>query len=359
METADRAPRLTAGRLRVVVATPLDDDLCERIVRVEPRIDLVHDSTLLPTLRYASDHADDPGFRRTAAQHERFDTMVNSAEVLFGIPDLDPRALGRNIRSNPHLRWVQTMAAGGGAQVQAAELSDAELARIMFTTAAGVHGKPLAEFALFGLLAGAKMLPRLRADQQAHTWADRWQMKQLGEQTILVLGSGGLGRQVVRVLGALGVHVIVTSRRGHAVDGAAEIVHPARLAEVLPRVDGLVVTLPGTDATTGLVGADLFSRIKPGATLVNIGRGTVVDEDALIAALRNGTIGFAALDVFAVEPLAASSALWELPNVLVSPHTAALNGSELSLIADLFADNATRLLDGAPLVNVVDTVDFY
>ena len=99
--------------------------------------------------------------------------------------------------------------------------------------------------------------------------------------------------------------------------------------------------------------------MRPGTILVNVGRGTVVDEDALLPALRDGSIGFAALDVFAVEPLPADSPLWDEPNVLVSPHTAALNAAEDRLIAELFADNATRLLDGRELRNRVDTVDFY
>ena len=93
--------------------------------------------------------------------------------------------------------------------------------------------------------------------------------------------------------------------------------------------------------------------------MVNVGRGTVIDEDALIEAMRDGRIGFAALDVFAVEPLPVESPLWSEPNVLVSPHTAALNVAEDRLIAELFAANATRLLDGEPLINEVDTVDFY
>ena len=140
MPTPAPHPQHTTSRLRVVVATPLDDDLCERIVKAEPRIDLVHDATLLPPMRYASDHPGDPDFHRTTRQQERFDSMVDSAEVLFGIPDLSPLALRRSIRSNPAVRWVQTMAAGGGAQVKAAELSPAELSRVVFTTAAGVHG---------------------------------------------------------------------------------------------------------------------------------------------------------------------------------------------------------------------------
>jgi phosphoglycerate dehydrogenase-like enzyme len=136
-------------------------------------------------------------------------------------------------------------------------------------------------------------------------------------------------------------------------------VHPSELAAVVGRVDGIVVTLPGTAATERLVSADVLAAVRPGTTLVNVGRGTVIDEDALVGALRDGRIGFAALDVVATEPLHPASPLWDLPNVLISPHIAALTPAEGRRIAELFADNATRLLDGRRMRNVVDTVEFY
>lgn len=349
----------STDRLRVVMATPIDKDLCDHIVALEPRIDLVWEPDLMPPGRFATDYRGDPDFRRTPEQQQRYDAMIDSADALYGIPDLDPAALRRTVEANQRLRWVQTMAAGGGGQVKAAELGATDLHRVAFSTSAGVHGRPLAEFALFGLLAGAKMLPQLLAQQTAHRWPERQEMRHLTDQTILVLGTGGIGREVISLLGAFGCTVIATSRRESTLDGVDEVVHPDNLADVLSRVDGLVVTLPGTEATAGLVGEDVFAAIKPGATLVNVGRGSVLDEAALIAALRNGRIGYAALDVFAHEPLPTASPLWDMPNVLVSPHTAALSTAEPRLIAELFATNAGRLLDGQPLLNRVDTVEFY
>jgi len=120
-----------------------------------------------------------------------------------------------------------------------------------------------------------------------------------------------------------------------------------------------VITLPGTDATTGLISRDLLAAAKPGIVVVNVGRGTVVDEPALVDALRSGAVSSAYLDVFATEPLPDDSPLWAMPNVIVSPHTAALSPAEDRRIAELFADNLRRYLDGAPLRNVVDTHDFY
>ncbi|MCW0213362.1 MAG: D-2-hydroxyacid dehydrogenase [Pseudonocardia sp.] len=347
-------------RLRVVLATPLEEELCVLIEDAEPRIELVRDHSLLPSQRHPGDHSGDPDWTRTPEQQARFDELLATADVLYGIPDVDVRALRRVVEANPGLRWVQTMAAGGGASVRAAGLSEEQLARITFTTSAGVHGGPLAEFALFGLLAGAKSLPRLRRHQAAHDWADRWFMGQLEHQTVLVVGLGGIGIEVARRLQVFGTTVIGTSRHGGAPpEFVDEVVHPDELEAAVGRVDGIVVTLPGTAATEKLISAAVLDAVRPGATLVSVGRGTVIDEDALVGALRDGRIGFAALDVVAVEPLPADSPLWDLPNVILSPHTAALDEAEDRRIAELFADNARRLLDGEPLRNVVDTVEFY
>ena len=343
----------------MVVATPLSEENSRLIQTAEPRIELVQDSSLLPPMRHAADHEGDPSFRRTDEQESRFRELVDSADVLYGIPGVDPTALKRTADANRGLKWVQTMAAGGGGQVGAAGLSAEQLENIAFTTSAGVHGGPLAEFAIFGVLAGAKSLPRLLDQQRSHTWSGRWLMGQVSQQTVLVLGLGGIGSEVARLLFALGVTVIGTSRRPVQVSGVSRIVHPDDIVDIAPTIDAVVTTLPGTAATTGLLGQGFFAALKPGATVVNVGRGTVIDEPVLIKALQSGRVGFAALDVFAHEPLDTASPLWDLPNVVVSPHTAALDAAEERRIAELFAANATRFLDGEELVNRVDTVEFY
>lgn len=348
-----------SARLRVAVAAPLAPELCELLVALEPRIELLVDQELLPPMRHPADFAGDPSFARTPRQQNAYEAMLENADALYGIPDVDPVALARTVRTNPRLRWVHTMAAGGGGQVRAAALSDAELDRVVFTTSAGVHGEALAEFAVFGVFAGAKHLPRLMEQQRKREWSGRWMMSQLSAQTVLVLGLGGIGASVAAKLSALGATVIGTSRSGATAPGVSRTVHPDEVAEVLAHVDAVVTTLPGTDATHHLIGRDFLAALRPGATIVNVGRGTVVDEAALLDALDRGIVGFAALDVFEVEPLPEESPLWEHPRVLISPHTAALTDLEDRRIAELFAENATRFLDGAPLRNVVDTVEFY
>jgi phosphoglycerate dehydrogenase-like enzyme len=348
-----------SSRLRVAVAAPLSDALHALIETAEPRVELMRDASLVAPKRWDADFSGDPGFRRTPEQQSRFEALLDTADALYGIPDVDPDALSRTIKANPGLRWVHTMAAGGGGQVRAAGLSPAELERVAFTTSAGVHGGPLAEFAVFGILAGAKDLPRLIAQQRARTWSGRWAMGQVADQTILVLGLGGIGGVVARRLSDLGATVLGVSRRNVEIDGVDRIVHPDDIVAEAPKLDAVVSTLPGTDATHHLLGGEFFAALSRGTTIVNVGRGNVIDEAALVEALDAGRAGFAALDVFEVEPLPDTSPLWSRADVLISPHTAALDAGEERRIAELFADNAGRLLDGRPLRNRVDTVEFY
>lgn len=211
---------------------------------------------------------------------------------------------------------------------------------MVFTTSAGVHGGPLAEFAVFGVMAGAKNLPRLLADQGTHTWPDRWEMRQLDEMTVLVVGLGGIGSECARRFHALGARVWGTTRSGEPVAGVDRLVPLGELTEAVAGVDAIVVTLPGTAQTHHLIGADVLEAVKPGAIIANVGRGTVIDEVALLGALDDGRVAFAALDVFEQEPLDAASPLWGHPNVLVSPHTAALSSRRRS--GSLDASRRTR-----------------
>lgn len=347
------------ARLRAVIATDLSEALCQEIERLEPRLEVVRDHELTRPMRWPADWGGDPRHERTPEQQRRFDEMVDSADILFSIPDTDSAALARTVRANDRLQWVQVMAAGGGAQVKAAALSADELDRVAFTTSAGVHGSTLAEFAVFGLLAGAKHLPRLQAHQRRHEWEGRWEMRHLDEMTVLVVGLGGIGSALTARLAAFGGTVWGTSRSGRPVDGVDRMVPLDDLRDAISEVDAIIVTLPGTEQTEHLIGEDLLARVKPGVIVVNVGRGSVIDENALLGALDDERVGYAALDVFEQEPLPAESALWDHPRVLVSPHTAALSRQEDARIVRLFAENASRLLDGTPMRNVVDTIEFY
>lgn len=342
--------------LRVVIATPLEDSLVRMIRDADDRLEVVHrpELTGVPSADWMVAAPE-----RTAAEQREYEDYVDSAEALFGVPDQSGRALRRTVGANPRLRWVHTIPAGGGQQVRAAKLTAEKLERILFTTSAGVHAQPLAEFALFGVLTGAKQLPRLRAAQTRGEWVGREPMRLLGELTVVVVGLGGIGRRVAELLAPLGMTVVGVHRHPVEAEGVGRIVAPEALGEELAHADAVVLCLPGTDATRHLLSAEVLARAKPGLTVVNVGRGTTIDEQALVVALRDGRVGGAVLDVFETEPLPASSALWSMDNVVIAPHTAAISEHEPRLIAELFADNARRLLDGQPLRNRVDTREFY
>jgi phosphoglycerate dehydrogenase-like enzyme len=344
-----------ADSLRVVVATAQTPENIELLRTREPRLDVVFEPELLGP---ASDNWM-VRHERTPEEQTRFEQLLDSAEALFGVPDHSGTSLARTVAANPRLRWVHTIPAGGGQQVKSARLDADALARIVFTTSAGVHAEPLAEFAVFGVLAGAKLLPKLLGAQSRHEWMPRVSMGLAPDMTVAVVGLGGIGKVAASKLAGLGYRVVGIHRHGVDVPGVSRIYPVEQFAELAATVDAIVLALPGTAQTERMLSREVLAAIKPGATVVNVGRGTTVDEPALIEALADGRVGFAALDVTYSEPLAADSPLWDLPNVLISPHTAAINAHEPRLITELFASNATALLDGRPLKNVVNTVEFY
>lgn len=346
-------------KLRVVVANPLPESLCQLIEQAEPRIELVRDQTLLPPMRWYADYEGDPAFKRTPEQEAKFEALINSADILYGIPNVSPTALANVVRSNPQLKWVQIMAAGGGGQVKAAQLTEQELARVKFTTGSGAHAQALAEYALFGLMCGAKDFARLQQQKQDKVWSGRWAMKQLSAQKILVLGLGNIGLEVAHKAKLLGATVYGVDRKLGTLPHIDKIFLPENLVEVVKEVDAIVNTLPGTEFTHHLLSHTIFANVKNDTTLVSVGRGTVIDESALIPALKTGKIGLAVLDVFEQEPLEKNSELWRLNNVIISPHTAANNRSEETFIAQLFIQNLSKFMRGEPLINLVNTIEFY
>lgn len=343
-----------ADRVRVTIAVPLKPELVESIRAADARVEVDYFPELLPPTRYPNDHRGVEDFMRSSEDERRWEEMIAAAEVLYGIPGDSPEGLAWAVRGARGLRWVQATSAGAGEQVRGAELTREELERVIVTSAAGVHAGPLAEFALFGLLAFAKGLPRLLDDQRAHRWG-HYPVDELSGRTLLIVGLGQIGAEVARLASAFGMRVIGLNRRGSGswpyVDRVAGI---DALERWLPEADAIVISVPLTSETAGLLDAGAIARIKPGATFVNIGRGGVVDEAALIEALRSERLAGAALDVFANEPLPADSPLWELPNVLLAPHTAGLSMNEDERIVSLFVENLGRYLRGERLRNQVD-----
>jgi phosphoglycerate dehydrogenase-like enzyme len=332
--------------IRVVIATPLEPELVDRLRAVDEHLDVVFEPELLPPPRWASDHVGDPSFERTPEQERRFSELIASAEIVYGFPREDPAQIPWLVRTATKLRFVQATFAGAGQQLAAAGLAREDVERIAWASSAGVHATPLGEWALFGILALTKGLPRLEADKRERHWA-HYPVDEVRGTTVLVVGLGEIGREVARLAEAFGMRVLSTRR------------NEGELDELLPRADSVVITLPLTTETRGLIDRRRIGLLKPGAILVNIGRGPVLDEDALIDALRSGRLRGAALDVFATEPLPPDSPLWELDHVILSPHTAAQSIRENERIVELFADNLRRYLAGEELRSRIRTDLFY
>ena len=348
-------------RTQLLIASPLEAELAARIQAADPRAEVLFEPDLLPPARYPGDHRGDPSFARDAEGEARWRALLDRAEVLFGVPEDSTEGLAEVVNGLPRLRWVHATSAGAGEQVRKAGLSPEALKRVVITTSSGVHAVPLAEFAILGLLAMAKELPRLIEDQRARAWPEvRRPVRELSGQTLFLLGLGEIGREVARLGKALGMRTVGFRRtEGPPPEWVDEVHGPQRLAELAGQADAMVVSLPMTEQTAGLVDRATIERLPASCIFVNIGRGGVVDEPALIDALRDRRIAGAVLDVFATEPLPADSPLWTLPNVLVTPHAAALSARENERIAELFADNLRRYLDGRPLRNIVEPGLYY
>jgi len=340
--------------LKVLIASPLEPEQVERIAAAAPgRIEVIYEPDLLPVPRYVADH---DGLPRplSAAQRERWLAHLREADILF---DFDWLAPERLLEHAPRLRWVQGTSAGIGERLRRTGLIDSDL---LLTTAAGVHGAPLAEFVILGLLYFYRDVPRLQRMQRAHHW-ERYTNRELAGRRALVVGLGSVGRAIAWRLAAQGLEVWGARRTLEASppEGVSRVLPLSDLGSVLGQIDALILACPLTPETEGLIGAAELAAMPEGALLINVARGRVVDEAALVDALRGGRLGGAALDVTEVEPLPEDSPLWDLPNVLISPHSASTVEAENRRIVDIFLANLERYLDGLPLINQFDRTRGY
>lgn len=268
----------------------------------------------------------------------------------------------------PHLRWVQLMSAGADHAVDHPMFQGG----VALTTTSGIHAINIAELVLAMMLAWGQRLPTLSQYQRRAEWPENrlelFVPQELRGATIGIVGYGSIGREVGRLAHAFGMRILafdVTDDRvdhGYAMAGIGDpkgvlpqrYYHPGELRAMLAECDYVVLAVPLTNASRNMVGADELEAIKPSAFLINIGRGGVVDESALVRALQEGWIAGAGLDVFAQEPLPASSPLWKMDNIILSPHIAGLTPHYNERAADVFGRNLRRYLDGRPLLNQVD-----
>ncbi len=333
----------------ILVTSYLEPELVERI-RTAWDGDVLFDPSLVPVPRYVADHGGQKPELDPAAEAQ-WRERLGRAEICFDFDWWQPERLLENC---PKLRWLQASSAGIGGFVQRHGLDRGE---VVFTTAAGTHAVPLTEFALTGALYLIKGVPELLARQRRHHW-ERYTSQQLEGRQVTVVGLGEIGRHVATTFAALGTQVIGVGRPGgHRPDlPGVEVIDTDGLDSVLPATDVLILATPLTPQTTHLIDRRRLELLPPGAVIVNIARGAVIDQAALVDVLRSGLpgggrLGGAALDVTDPEPLPADSPLWDFPEVLISPHSASTVASENRRLVELFIDNLERWRDGRPLRN--------
>ena len=327
----------------------LDDDLAA-LRAIDPGIEIIEvryvESTELRTRRGSSPGADlrhlSPALTPSQSAALRRVDVALAQDLPFDVAAVAP-----------NLRWVQGRGAGVS-QLLSAGLGEAG---IRLTSAAGVNGVSISEFVIARLLQIWKRLPEIDAYQSRHLWEPAYGREVAGS-TLGVVGLGGIGRQVARRGHGLGMNVLACRRS--ATPGSTDpdvdaVFPPEKLHELLGRSDAVVAAVPENAETVGLFGPSEFAAMRPGSIFVNVGRGSAVDEEALVGTLVSGHLRAAVIDVVVAEPLGEDSPLWEVPNLYISSHCSTSPDRFFANLYALFRDNVRRYLDGSPLVNETDT----
>ena len=292
-------------------------------------------------------------------QGERIRACATPAPELLTMDDVEQRGAQFDIgfynamRASPSLRWVHIHSAGADRPIYMELLARG----VTLTSSAGSNAEVVAQSAVTGLLMLGRRFPELMTAQQQGRWApliDRPPLPaDIHGQTATILGWGGIGQAIARILLAIGLNVQVVRSSAATTDNGLPSHAFEDIANVLPKTDWLILACPLSDRTRQLINRDRLALLPTTAHLINISRGDVVDEPALIDALGTGKLAGAYLDVFAHEPLASDSPLWTMPNVIATPHSAGFAAGNAGRVVQMFLDNLTRFAQNSALANVV------
>jgi phosphoglycerate dehydrogenase-like enzyme len=321
--------------VNILVIAPIGEECLKQITAISPRVK-VYDVFELSRADYRGD----------PAAQEQFDALLADAEVIFAF------RLPRDVLARaPKLKWIQVMSAGVD-RFLAGELRQSS---VMLTNVSGIHATPIAEFVISFMLMFVKQAPLYFDLKQKKRW-QRVTPAVLRSKTVGIVGLGSIGREVARLSKAFGMRVIATRRSAKSGMRARNVdlmLPREQLPQLLSDSDFVAITLPLTPETEKLIGEAELRAMKPTAYLINIGRGRIIDEEALIRALSEGWIAGAGLDVFATEPLPTESKLWELPNVILSHHVSGGMEDYNVEATELFCENLKRYLEGKRLLTLV------
>ena len=342
---------MPAGPTVIVALNTASRDQVFAPVRAVPGVELVHADYAVSWEEISARRAGRP-LPEPEPLSDALRAVLARAEVVFGF--VIPRGI---LTLAPRLRWVATPATGIDHLRGTGILESA----LPVTTVGGLFGGLIAEHVFAVMLSFARRLPEFAVQQRERAWRMA-RVQALAGRTVGLVGVGSIGSAVATRAKAFGMHTLGLGRGapgGRSVPGVDRLLARADLPELLATADYVVLAAADTPATRGMIGAPELAAMRPETVLVNVARGSLIDEAALIDALRVGRLAGAALDVFAEEPLAASSPLWELPNVLVTPHIATNVPEYLARAVAAFAANVRRFRAGEPLESLVDRARGY
>ncbi|OKH55878.1 D-2-hydroxyacid dehydrogenase [Scytonema sp. HK-05] len=283
-----------------------------------------------------------------------FDGDASDAEVYFSWYLVKSHILDKILAAAPRIRWHHAPNAGVNHILTPTHTAIYLERDIILTNGAGVHAIPIAEFVITFILAHAKHLRELYALQAEHYWKRGFNIQELKGSTLLIIGAGHIGQEIAARAQAFGIRVLGSRRHPQALPNFEKVVGADEWRSLLPEADYVVIATPLTKDTKGLIDEAALRLLRPSAYLINIARGAVVDEPALLKALGEGWFAGAALDTLVTEPLPPESPFWSLPNVFVTPHCTAHSPRTKERTIALFIDNLRRYQMGQPLRNVVD-----
>ncbi|MDD5190018.1 MAG: D-2-hydroxyacid dehydrogenase [Dehalococcoidales bacterium] len=324
-------------KCKIILTNPISEISKKDIMSINPEgIDLI-DVTELSRLDYrGDDHA-----------KEQLSNILLQTDVVYG-----GRLPVNLLQRAPKLKWLQVTSAG----VDRYLTEEFKKSPVILTNVSGIHAVPIGEFVLTFMLMCAKRIPYAYEMKQKKEWG-RYAASILRDKTVGIVGLGHIGQEVARLSKAFGMNVIATRRSAKNMGTArnVDMLLPASwLNKLLTQSDFVVITLPLTDETRNLFSDGQFRLMKESAYIINIGRGPIIDEPALIRALNENQIAGAGLDVFSQEPLPASSPLWDMPNVIMTPHVSGGQEDYEKEANKIFCENLKRFLAGKRLMNVVN-----
>ena len=322
------------GRVNILITHEIDEEYFRQIRGVGPEIEVWDASKLVAAEE------------RENITSSKLDTLLAETQIIYGF--MAPRNV---LTRAPNLKWIHTMLAG------VERILDVDIVRspVILTNSKGTHDTPCAETALEMMLMLTKNAPIYFQNKQEKSW-QRLPGRLLRSKTIGIVGIGSIGTEIARLSKAFHMKVIGIRRSVTQITRSryVDAIYPAKqLNEMLSESDFAVLALPYTPETDKLIGVNELHCMKPTAYLINIGRGRTVDEDALIRALEEHWIAGAGLDTFATEPLPANSKLWELPNIVFSPHVSGDGEDVWMRVTEIFCENLRRYISGRRLLNVV------